>query len=154
MISTLWQREVRSLRHFGWRLQHARFLVLRMGIRSFLAVWSLETRFVGYKLDYPGLAVGISDARGEWPVNFLKDLRRDKYTVHVHRFAEFLGRLGFTCRVLLWLKPRLAPLYAWASAVSKSTVATAPKLAKLVCMFLEKQFEVQLYMFSYKGLGL
>ena len=61
--------------------------------------------------------------------------------MHVHRFAEFLGRLGFTCRVLLWLKPHLAPLYSWASAFSKSTVATAPRLVRLVCMFLEKQFE-------------
>ena len=108
----------------------------------------LETQFVGYRLDYPGVSVGISESRGEWLVNFLRDLRRDKYTVHVHRFAEFLGRLGFTCRVLLWLKPHLAPLYAWASAVNKSTVATAPKLVRLVCMFLEKQFEVQRYMFS------
>ena len=86
----------------------------------------LETQFVGYRLDYPGVSVGISGARGEWLVNLLEDLRRDKYIVHVHRFAEFLGRLGFTCRVLLWLKPHLAPVYAWASAVNKGTVSTVP----------------------------
>eukprot|EP00435_Cladocopium_sp_Y103_P041551 s3778_g11.t1 len=108
----------------------------------------LDVQFVGYRIDYVGTAIGISDARGRWLLDFLKSLRRDGYTVHVHRFAEFLGRLGFTCRVLLWLKPHLAPLYSWASAVSKSTVATATRLVKLVCMFLEKQFEEQRFMFS------
>eukprot|EP00435_Cladocopium_sp_Y103_P024615 s4687_g6.t1 len=108
----------------------------------------LDVQFVGYRIDYVGTAVGISEARGQWLLEFLRTLKRDKYTVHVHRFAEFLGRLGFTCRVLLWLKPHLAPLYSWASAVSKSTVATAPRLVKLVCMFLESQFEEQKFMFS------
>ena len=108
----------------------------------------LDVQFVGYRVDYMNISVGISEARGQWLLAFLRELRRDGYTVHVHRFAEFLGRLGFTCRVLLWLKPHLAPLYSWASAVSKSTVATAPKLVRLVCMFLEKQFEEQKFMFS------
>ena len=108
----------------------------------------LDVQFVGYRVDYLNMSVGISDARGQWLLTFLRELRRDGYTVHVHRFAEFLGRLGFTCRVLLWLKPHLAPLYSWASAVSKSTVATAPRMVKLVCMFLEKQFEEQKFMFS------
>ena len=108
----------------------------------------LDVQFVGYRIEYQAAMVGISEARGRWLLDFLRNLRRDRYTVHVHRFAEFLGRLGFTCRVLLWLKPHLAPLYSWASAVSKSTVATAPRLVKLVCMFLEKQFEEQRFMFS------
>ena len=108
----------------------------------------LDVQFVGYRVDYLNMSVGISEARGQWLLTFLRELRRDGYTVHVHRFAEFLGRLGFTCRVLLWLKPHLAPLYSWASAVSKSTVATAPRLVRLVCMFLEKQFEEQKFMFS------
>jgi hypothetical protein len=108
----------------------------------------MDVQFVGYRVDYLDIAVGISEARGQWLLGFLRELRRDGYTVHVHRFAEFLGRLGFTCRVLLWLKPHLAPLYSWASAVSKSTVAAAPRLVRLVCMFLEKQFEEQKFMFS------
>ncbi|CAL1141183.1 unnamed protein product [Cladocopium goreaui] len=108
----------------------------------------MDVQFVGYRVDYRNMEVGISGARGQWLLSFLRELRRDGYTVHVHRFAEFLGRLGFTCRVLLWLKPHLAPLYSWASAVSKSTVATAPRLVRLVCMFLEKQFEEQKFMFS------
>ena len=108
----------------------------------------LDVQFVGYRIDYQGTMVGISDARGEWLLQFLRALRKDRYTVHVHRFAEFLGRLGFTCRVLLWLKPHLAPLYTWTAAVSRSTVATAPRLVRLVCMFLEKQFEEQKFMFS------
>ena len=135
-----------------------KFVTLWMAIAAYEALGTpfgykkfsggLDVQFVGYRVDYMNISVGISEARGQWLLTFLRELRRDGYTVHVHRFAEFLGRLGFTCRVLLWLKPHLAPLYSWASAVSKSTVATAPKLVRLVCMFLEKQFEEQKFMFS------
>ena len=135
-----------------------KFVTLWMAIAAYEALGTpfgykkfsggLDVQFVGYRVDYMNISVCISEARGQWLLTFLRELRRDGYTVHVHRFAEFLGRLGFTCRVLLWLKPHLAPLYSWASAVSKSTVATAPKLVRLVCMFLEKQFEEQKFMFS------
>ena len=61
-----------------------------MATRSFSG--GLETQFAGYRLDYPGVLVGISEARGEFSAKFLVDLRRDKYTVHIYRFVEFLGQ--------------------------------------------------------------
>ena len=104
--------------------------------------------FVGYRLDYGSKLIGVTESRGRWIVKFLEDLRRNGYVVSMRRFAEFLGRLGFTSRVLLWIKPHLAPLYAWSAAVDRGVAAKAPKLVILVCMYLEQQFGNRHYMFS------
>ena len=144
--------------------------IVSAGFRKFLVLWlavatyevlgtpfayhkfsgGLSCQFVGYELDYKSVAVGISGKRGQWLLEFLEKFRRDSYTVYMRRFAEFLGRLSFVCRVLLWLRPHLAPLYSWSSALSKSTVATAPGLVKLVCRYLEAQFSKRSFMFSCK----
>ena len=140
------------------------------GLRKFLVLWiaiatyevlgtpfayhkfsgGLVCQFVGYELDYKSVAVGISGKRGQWLLEFLESFRRDNYTVYMRKFAEFLGRLSFVCRVLLWLRPHLAPLYSWSSALSKSTVATAPGLVKLTCRYLESQLSIREFLFSCK----
>ena len=72
------------------------------------------------------MSLGITEKRGAWLLEFLENLKRDRFTVHMRRFAEFLGRLGFVIRVLCWMKPHLAPLYTWSTALDKGTVATMP----------------------------
>ena len=94
----------------------------------------VDAQFVGYKLDYKMVSLGVNERRGAWLLEFLSSLKKDKFTVHMRRFAEFLGRLGFVSRVLCWMKPHLAPLYTWSAALDKGTVATMPKLVRLVCM--------------------
>ena len=37
-------------------------------------------------------------------------------------FSEFLGRLGFVAQLLTWLKPHLAPLFAWGAVASTGMV--------------------------------
>ena len=71
-----------------------------------------------------------------------------KGTIYMRRFNEFLGRLGFVSRVLLWLKPFLAPLYSWSSALDRGTVAKCPKLVMLVLRFLQLQLKDCGYMHS------
>ena len=110
----------------------------------------LTCQFVGYELDYKSVAVGVSGKRGQWLLEFLEKFRLDGYTVYMRRFAEFLGRLSFVCRVLLWLRPHLAPLYSWSAALSKSTVATAPGLVKMSCRYLESQLSKRRFLFSCK----
>ena len=41
-------------------------------------------------------------------------------------------------RGAVWIKPHLAPLYAWASAVSRSTVAKLPETVILTLLYLER----------------
>ena len=137
-----------------------------VGPRKFLSLWvcialfeivgtpfayhkfagGLETQFVGYFLDYRNVAIGVSSKRGKWLLDFLAEFRRNNFTIHMRRFSEFLGRLGFLCRVLLWVKPHLSPLCSWAAALDRSTVAKAPKLVILTCLFLEEQLTEKQFM--------
>ena len=96
----------------------------------------LKVQFVGYLLDYRECLIGITKKRGEWLVNFIEEMRKAGGTVLLRRFNEFVGRLGFVARVLVWLKPFMAPLYAWSSVLDRSSVATAPRLVSLVMRFL------------------
>ena len=110
----------------------------------------IDAQFVGYKLDYKMVSLGVNERRGAWLLEFLASLKKDKFTVHMRRFAEFLGRLGFVSRVLCWMKPHLAPLYTWSAALDKGTVATMPKLVRLVCMYIEQQLMAKTFMYSCK----
>ena len=110
----------------------------------------LAVEFVGFYMDYDRMCIGITVKRGDWLVEFLRNFRLKGYTISMRRFSEFLGRLAFVCRVLLWIKPHLAPLYSWSAALDRGVVATAPKMVRLACMYLENQFAKQRYMFSCK----
>ena len=110
----------------------------------------INAQFVGYKLDYKMVSLGVNERRGAWLLEFLASLKKDKFTVHMRRFAEFLGRLGFVSRVLCWMKPHLAPLYTWSAALDKGTVATMPKLVRLVCLYIEQQLMAKTFMYSCK----
>ena len=108
----------------------------------------IEVTFVGFQLDYGRCKMGVTAKRGLWLLNFIKEMEEARYTVHMRRFGEFLGRLAFLARVLVWLKAHLAPLYSWAAALAKGTVATAPRMVVLVLKFISRQLgRLQLYVF-------
>ena len=103
-------------------------------------------------IDYRLVALGITEKRGAWLLEFLETLRNDRFTIHImRRFAEFLGRLGFPSRVLCWMKPHLAPLCTCSAALDKGTVATMPKMVRLVCLYLEQQLKARSFMYSCNG---
>ena len=93
--------------------------------------------FIGYELDHGSRLLGMSEARGEWLRGWVREAKSSHWVVSVRKFREYLGRLGFVCRVVYWIKPHLAPLYAWAAA-SKSMVAKLPDLVILTLLYLEK----------------
>ncbi|CAE7632161.1 unnamed protein product [Symbiodinium sp. CCMP2592] len=97
--------------------------------------------FIGYELDYGARLVGLSEARGAWVCNWVDEARKARFVVSVRKFAEFLGRLGFVSRVVYWIKPHLAPLYAWSAAASKSHVAKMPDTVILTLLYLEATFK-------------
>ena len=139
-----------------------------LGPRKFLVLWTalalyeilgtpfsyakfsggLQVCFVGYLLDYRACRLGITQRRGAWLVSFIDEMFASKGTIYMRRFNEFLGRLGFVSRVLLWLKPFLAPLYSWSAALDRGTVAKCPKLVMLVLRFLQLQLKDCTYMHS------
>jgi len=139
-----------------------------LGPRKFLVLWTalalyeilgtpfsyakftggLQVCFVGYLLDYRACRLGITQRRGAWLVSFIDEMFASRGTTYMRRFNEFLGRLGFVSRVLLWLKPFLAPLYTWSAALDRGTVAKCPKLVMLVLKFLQLQLKDCTYMHS------
>ena len=100
----------------------------------------LTSAFVGYELSYPDQRVGISESRGQWILKWVAEARASKFVVSVRRFAEFLGRLGFVSRLLVWLKAHLAPLYSWRAAVNESSVARMPDTVILTLEYLDLTF--------------
>ncbi|CAE7937949.1 FCPC [Symbiodinium necroappetens] len=101
----------------------------------------LTSAFVGYELSYPDQRVGISESRGQWLLKWIEEARASRFVVSVRRFAEFLGRLGFVSRLLVWLKAHLAPLYSWRAAVSVSAVARLPDTVILTLEYLSFTFK-------------
>ena len=138
-----------------------KFFALWMALASYEALGTpfayhkfgggLQSEFVGYWLDFKQCRLGINEKRGKWLLACLEEMEKAGYTVSMGRFSEFLGRLGFVARVLVWLKPHLVPLYSWAAALDRSTVATAPRLVKLVLVFLKRQFEGKGFLYSAQG---
>ena len=95
----------------------------------------LEIDFVGYWLDYSRFEMGLSESRTVWLVNWLSELDGSRPAL-VRKAIEGLGRLAFAARVLYWIKPFLAPLYAWTNAVASSSVLKPPLMVRLVALFI------------------
>ena len=108
----------------------------------------LRVAFIGYELDYGIFRVGMSDARGAWLVSWIQEARRSRFVVATRKFSEFLGRLGFVSRLLYWLKPHLAPLYAWAAATHRCAVGRLPDTVILTLMYIEDTFAEMEYKVS------
>ena len=96
--------------------------------------------FIGYELDYEKRLIGLSDSRGTWLVNWIRLAKEARFVVQTKKFAEFLGRLGFVSRLLYWLKPHLAPLYAWSAATHRCAVGRLPDAVILTLLYIEETF--------------
>ena len=95
----------------------------------------LELDWVGYWLDYVRFEMGLSESRTQWLCTFVASCTTGE-VVLMRRFEEGLGRLGFAARILVWMKPFLAPLYAWASVVTSGTALKPPLLVSVTCKFI------------------
>ena len=81
---------------------------------------------LGSILRYDRNEVGITVKRGTWLVDWIRALEGKKFIVSTREFSEFLGRLGFVAQLLTWLKPHLAPLFAWGAVASPGMVGRLP----------------------------
>ena len=77
------------------------------------------SEFVGFQIRYDLAEVGVSTKRGEWLLAWITNARANKFVVPARDFAEFLGRLGFISQLVTWLKPHLAPLFAWSAVTAR-----------------------------------
>ena len=106
------------------------------------------SEFVGFHIRYDLAEVGISTKRGDWLLQWVSNVKRNKYVVASRDFAEFLGRLGFVSQLITWLKPHLSPLYAWAAVTARGTVGRLPDTVILTLQYIEKELTSETYLVS------
>ena len=96
----------------------------------------VASEFVGFNLRYDLTEVGISDKRGQWLIRWIVDAKDKRWVVPAKDFSEFLGRLCFVAQLLVWLKPHLAPLFAWTAVVGPGTVGRLPEAVILTLHYI------------------
>ena len=108
----------------------------------------LSSEFVGFQIRYDLSEVGISLKRGDRLMQWISNARKNRFVVTARDFSEFLGRLGFVAQLVIWVKPHLAPLFAWAAVTARSTVGKLPDTIILTLEYLEKEFLAESYLVS------
>ena len=106
--------------------------------------------FVGFHLRYDRCEVGITEKRGTWLVDWIKALEEKRYVVPAREFSEFLGRLSFVAQLLTWLKPHLAPLFAWGSVASPGLVGRLPDTVILTLRYILGELSTETFLVSAK----
>ena len=101
----------------------------------------LSVDYVGYHLEYDRHVAGISTKRAEWILQWINTLEQNGWMVQGRAFIEFTGRLSFVARVVTWLKPFMAPLFAWSSVLARGTVMRVPVLVFVTLRFLKEQLQ-------------
>jgi len=116
------------------------------GYHKFKGGFSSE--FVGFCMRYDIAEVGISSKRGDWLVAWISKLAEQKFVVASRDFVEFLGRLSFVAQLLTWLKPHLAPLFAWSSVIARSTVGRLPETIIVTLRYILLELRAETFMVS------
>ena len=75
-------------------------------------------------------------------------LEGKKFVVSAREFSEFLGRLGFVAQLLTWLKPHLAPLFAWGAVASPGMVGRLPDTVILTLHYILREMAAETFMVS------
>lgn len=81
-------------------------------------------------------------------VAWINKLSEQKFVVSSRDFVEFLGRLSFVAQLLIWLKPHLAPLFAWSSVIARSTVGRLPETVIVTLKYILLELEQESFMVS------
>eukprot|EP00439_Symbiodinium_sp_Y106_P005782 s7996_g1.t1 len=97
--------------------------------------------FIGYHIAYKGWAAGISERRAGWIIGWIDDCEAGGWMIAGRRLTELTGRLNFVARLLLWMRPFLAPLYAFQAVLNRGTVARAPAMVCIALTFLRSELK-------------
>ena len=107
--------------------------------KKFLGGISVD--WVGYWVDYKRFTAGLSEGRTQWLQKWLADQLEVK-TVVIRDFAEGLGRLSFAAHALERIRPFLAPLYSWTSAIHPSTALAKPLFVNLMLKWILRKISM------------
>lgn len=109
---------------------HAGFMVFVLSALGVPFRWDKfrggeECTWIGFFVDLSGYRLGVTERRAEWVRDWV-DERLRSGTVDLADLAAVLGRLCFALGPLEYLRPFLAPLYAWSASVGFRGKMKAP----------------------------
>ena len=96
--------------------------------------------WIGYRIEVREYACGISVKRARWLSNWIKERLAEGF-VEMNDFEAVLGRLCFALGPLEYLRPFVAPLYAWASAVNHRGRMKIPWSIAFILTYYAKEFD-------------
>ena len=128
------------------------FLVFIWCVLGFTFRWNkfkggTGTDWIGYRVEVRGFAVGISVRRAQWLSNWMR-ARLSEGFLDMNDFEAVLGRLCFALAPLEYLRPFIAPLYAWSSAVNHRGKMRIPWSIAFILTYFAREFENEGRMFK------
>ncbi len=98
--------------------------------------------WIGYEVLCKELALGITEARSQWAIGWLRRIVRDK-VVLVKEFRSELGRLSFTAGALEYDRAFLAPFYAFLALCRDCRTRYLPRYVATAAEYLALRFETR-----------
>jgi hypothetical protein len=98
-----------------------------------------QVEWIGYWADLWQGRLGISERRAQWLASWMTK-QVDEGRTELADFASVLGRLCFAMGPLEFLRPFIAPLFAWAAAVGYRGSLALPWSVAFIFKFLASEF--------------
>ena len=99
-----------------------------------------EVSWVGFGICFKSYAMGLTEARATWVVNWCQRLVKTG-TVDVGEMRSGLGRLSYAAQALIYEKAFLGLLYMWTAAIvaGSSRVVTIPWAIRMVLTWIARR---------------
>ena len=99
-----------------------------------------QVDWIGYHIDLDRRALGISPRRASWLTNWMSR-QMENGKVDLKDFAAVLGRLSFSMGPLAYLRPFIAPMYAWSAAVGDRGCLPLPWSIRFLFCYIIREIE-------------
>ena len=97
-----------------------------------------EVGWIGYTIDFDKYTLGISEKRAQWLVSWVSKTLEEGHVL-VSDLEAVVGRFGFAMIPLDYLRPFLAPIYAWLAAVRNAGRLKLPWSVSFLLKFLSDE---------------
>ena len=99
-----------------------------------------KVNWIGYWICLESYAVGISADRAAWLTSWIRKSLAEG-SVQVQDFVAVLGRLCFSLGVLDYLKPFVAPLFAWSASIGHLGLVQLPWSVAFILSYIAAELE-------------
>ena len=97
-----------------------------------------EVNWIGYYLNVATFERGINQSKRDWIKKWIDD-KLEKKGVVGRELKSVLGRLSFVAGALRYVRPFLAPLFAWSSSLAGGTFAEFPDAVMILLEFVREE---------------